>query len=144
MSESLQLAVETQIGMNWNYYIQLVEITIVIYDYLLTFDTEVERYWKQKTRFTFATTLFYVNRYFNLLGLIPATLFDFWPEFILHHMGCLALNVYHWGYIFLVSSVIDGNSFFQLHLASKVIEKVDYASPLINQVGCADIISGQQ
>ncbi|KAJ3929086.1 MAG: hypothetical protein NXY57DRAFT_1041093 [Lentinula lateritia] len=165
MSESLQLAVETQIGMNWNYYIQLVEITIVIYDYLLTFDTEVERYWKQKTRFTFATALFFVNRYLNFLGLIPAILFDFWPEFILHHMGCLALNVYHWGYIFLVSSVIDilfiiriyaiyGCSRrialylsvlqFQLHLASKVIEKIDYASPLIDQVGCADIISGQQ
>ncbi|GAW06353.1 hypothetical protein LENED_008271 [Lentinula edodes] len=187
MSESLQLAVETQIEMNWNYYVQLVESTIVIYDYLLTFDAEVERYWKQKTRFTFATTLFYVNRYLNLLGLIPIILFDFWPSFILHHTGsvqlvimdkftnknlarCLALNVYHWGYIFLVSSVIDvlfiiriyaiygcsrrialylsvlqvcvaGNSFFQLHLASKVIEKVDYASPLINQVGCADIIS---
>ncbi|KAJ3854969.1 hypothetical protein EV368DRAFT_80110 [Lentinula lateritia] len=124
MSESLQLAVETQIGMNWNYYIELVESTIVIYDYLLTFDTEVERYWKQETRFSFATTLFYMNRYLNLLGLIPVILFDFWPNFILHHKGlvlisyngqihgqnlarCLALNVYHWGYIFLVASVID-------------------------------------
>ncbi|KAJ3811152.1 hypothetical protein F5876DRAFT_76082 [Lentinula aff. lateritia] len=187
MSESLQLAVETQIGMNWNYYIELVESTIVIYDYLLTFDTEVERYWKQETRFSFATTLFYMNRYLNLLGLIPVILFDFWPNFILHHKGlvlisyngqihgqnlarCLALNVYHWGYIFLVASVIDvlfiiriyaiygcsrrivlylsvlqvcvaGNSFFQLYLASKAIEKVDYTSPLIDQVGCADIIS---
>ncbi|KAJ3895837.1 hypothetical protein GG344DRAFT_61763 [Lentinula edodes] len=149
MSESLQLAIETQIGMNWNHYIQLVESTIVIYDYLLTFDTEVELYWKQRTRFTFATTLFYVNRYFNLLGLIPATLFDFWPEFIVHHMVNVLLSMFITGVIFFwfrpSSTVcVAGNSFFQLHLASKVIEKVDYASPLINQVGCADIISGQQ
>ncbi|KAH7869758.1 uncharacterized protein C8R40DRAFT_1073878 [Lentinula edodes] len=80
MSESLQLAVETQIEMNWNYYVQLVESTIVIYDYLLTFDAEVERYWKQKTRFTFATTLFYFYSasYDVLLSMFITGVIFFW------------------------------------------------------------------
>ncbi|KAJ3782753.1 hypothetical protein GGU10DRAFT_231914, partial [Lentinula aff. detonsa] len=51
---------------------------IVVYDYFLTLGAEIERYWGSRT--TVTTTLFYVNRYSIILGLIPQILFDFWPE----------------------------------------------------------------
>ncbi|KIK57205.1 hypothetical protein GYMLUDRAFT_173063, partial [Collybiopsis luxurians FD-317 M1] len=53
---------------------------IVIYDYLLTFDLEVERFWKSQSTLGLASILFYINRYLPLFGLIPITLFFFWPE----------------------------------------------------------------
>ncbi|KAJ3980522.1 hypothetical protein F5890DRAFT_1477655 [Lentinula detonsa] len=61
---------------------------------------EIEQYWGSRT--TVTTTLFYVNRYSIILGLIPQILFDFWPEPILRLRG--------WGYIFLIILIIDSIS----------------------------------
>ncbi|PPQ87416.1 hypothetical protein CVT25_008112 [Psilocybe cyanescens] len=44
---------------------------ILYYDYILTFRDEYNLYWTSKTRFSFATVLFYLNRYATILGHIP-------------------------------------------------------------------------
>ncbi|KAK6992641.1 hypothetical protein R3P38DRAFT_2802204 [Favolaschia claudopus] len=49
---------------------------VFYYDYLLTFGTEVSRYWG--TRLTWASFLFYLNRYVSLFGTIPVILQFFW------------------------------------------------------------------
>jgi len=44
-----------------NYMFQTSNYVLYIYDHMLTFDEEVEKIWKQP--FTFASLLFYINRY---------------------------------------------------------------------------------
>ncbi|KAJ3841571.1 hypothetical protein F5878DRAFT_6877, partial [Lentinula raphanica] len=55
---------------------------ILVYDYLLTLDIEIERFWKRDTR-RIASVLFFINRYLSLVGNIPLVLFFFWTEPIL-------------------------------------------------------------
>ncbi|KAJ3827368.1 hypothetical protein F5880DRAFT_1452749, partial [Lentinula raphanica] len=52
---------------------------ILVYDYLLTLDIEIERFWKRDTR-RIASVLFFINRYLSLVGNIPLVLFFFWTE----------------------------------------------------------------
>ncbi|GAW06807.1 hypothetical protein LENED_008757 [Lentinula edodes] len=86
MSEPLTTA-EIQIQVNWNHYMELIEFVILAYDYLLTFDLEIERFWKRDTK-RLAAILFFVNRYLTLLGNIPFVLF-FRPGLILRYRDIL-------------------------------------------------------
>ncbi|KAJ3770474.1 hypothetical protein FB446DRAFT_705414 [Lentinula raphanica] len=69
---------------NWNHYVELMEFVILVYDYLLTLDMEIERFWKRDTK-RLASVLFFVNRYLSLVGNIPLVLFFFWPGPILRY-----------------------------------------------------------
>ncbi|KAF9525425.1 hypothetical protein CPB83DRAFT_818587 [Crepidotus variabilis] len=62
---------------DYTYYIGLVSITILYYDYCLTFAIELERMWRRSS-FSLAVVLFYVNRYVNIFGHIPVMLEFFW------------------------------------------------------------------
>ncbi|KAJ3914912.1 hypothetical protein F5877DRAFT_49576 [Lentinula edodes] len=59
-------------------------LVILAYDYLLTFDLEIERFWKRDTK-RLAAILFFVNRYLTLLGNIPFVLLFFRPGLILRY-----------------------------------------------------------
>ncbi|KAJ3877263.1 hypothetical protein F5051DRAFT_453202 [Lentinula edodes] len=83
MSEPLTTA-EIQIQVNWNHYMELIEFVILAYDYLLTFDLEIERFWKRDTK-RLAAILFFVNRYLTLLGNVPFVLLFFRPGLILRY-----------------------------------------------------------
>ncbi|KAJ4498575.1 hypothetical protein C8R41DRAFT_916493 [Lentinula lateritia] len=83
MSEPLTTA-EIQIQVNWNHYLELIEFVILAYDYLLTFDLEIERFWKRDTK-RLAAILFFVNRYLTLLGNVPFVLLFFRPGLILRY-----------------------------------------------------------
>ncbi|KAJ3866765.1 hypothetical protein EV359DRAFT_79237 [Lentinula novae-zelandiae] len=83
MSEPLTTA-EIQIQVNWNHYLELAEFVILAYDYLLTFDLEIERFWKRDTK-RLAAILFFVNRYLTLLGNVPFVLLFFRPGLILRY-----------------------------------------------------------
>ncbi|KAJ7728693.1 hypothetical protein DFH07DRAFT_757192 [Mycena maculata] len=49
---------------------------LLFYDYFLTLNWEVSRYWGSKL--AFANVLFYLNRYGTLFGTIPVVLQYFW------------------------------------------------------------------
>ncbi|KAJ3755719.1 hypothetical protein EV360DRAFT_85633 [Lentinula raphanica] len=88
-------AAEIQIQVNWNHYVELMEFAfgfkvILVYDYLLTLDLEIERFWKRDTK-RLASVLFFVNRYLSLVGNIPLMLFFFWPEPILRYHNASTL-----------------------------------------------------
>jgi len=51
-------------------------VGILLYDYCLTFDTEVERCWG--ARLNWALALFYLNRYLVLFGHVPVMMELFW------------------------------------------------------------------
>ncbi|KAJ3711448.1 hypothetical protein DFJ43DRAFT_1044372 [Lentinula guzmanii] len=88
-------AANIQIQVNWDHYVELIEFVILIYDYLLTFDIEIERFWKRDTK-RFASILFFRNRDMTLLGNIPLVLLFFWPEPVLryHYAILFVLRMY--------------------------------------------------
>ncbi|OCH91655.1 hypothetical protein OBBRIDRAFT_872046 [Obba rivulosa] len=53
-------------------YSTVVPIAILCYDYCLTFATEMESFWSRKI--SWASVLFFLNRYVSLLGTIPTVL----------------------------------------------------------------------
>ncbi|KAJ7205331.1 hypothetical protein B0H12DRAFT_457149 [Mycena haematopus] len=68
MTESLSDdAIQQQIEI-WRHLI-FVPFTIVVYEYILTFQLEVSRYWG--TGLTWGTAFFYLNRYSALFGTVP-------------------------------------------------------------------------
>ncbi|OCH84210.1 hypothetical protein OBBRIDRAFT_839875 [Obba rivulosa] len=58
-------------GVQANRYSALAGFVVLYYDYCLTFHDEVERFWKGFA-FSWGSALFFINRYFSLLGPIPA------------------------------------------------------------------------
>ncbi|KAJ7728700.1 hypothetical protein DFH07DRAFT_850965 [Mycena maculata] len=88
-------AAEIQSQLNSNYYFNIISFTLLFYDYFLTLDWEISRYWG--TPFSWPSTLFFLNRYGTLLGNIPVVIQYFWslestPQKI---MVCLHLESYH-------------------------------------------------
>ncbi|KIK54901.1 hypothetical protein GYMLUDRAFT_249092 [Collybiopsis luxurians FD-317 M1] len=72
-------AQDAQVQMNWERYAWVVQIVILIYDWLITLDREVELFWKHDRK-RLPAILFFVNRYLSLLGSIPTSVLYFWPE----------------------------------------------------------------
>ncbi|KAH7912631.1 hypothetical protein BJ138DRAFT_1100129 [Hygrophoropsis aurantiaca] len=64
---------------NANTIVPLISYSILIYDYLLTFSVEVERFWRRPT-LSWAYVLFFANRYINLVGHIPVAAKTFWAS----------------------------------------------------------------
>jgi hypothetical protein len=50
---------------------------LLFYDYFLTFEWEVSRYWA-RPNLSWATIFFFLNRYGTLLGNIPVVIQNFW------------------------------------------------------------------
>ncbi|KAJ3879482.1 hypothetical protein F5051DRAFT_502515, partial [Lentinula edodes] len=69
---------------NWYHCVEWAQFGIVIYEYLITLDLEVERFWKRKTK-GLGSVLFYVNRYLTLLGNIGIIVLFMSPELVLRH-----------------------------------------------------------
>ncbi|CAK5262451.1 unnamed protein product [Mycena citricolor] len=69
-------AADTQEQLNWNYYSSLVSFTLLYYDYVLTLEWEVARYWG--LRCTAPSVLFFLNRYGTLFGMVPVVMQNFW------------------------------------------------------------------
>ncbi|KAJ7260124.1 hypothetical protein C8J57DRAFT_1471769 [Mycena rebaudengoi] len=67
---------DIQSQLDSNYYLNAVAFTLLFYDYFLTLEWEVSRYWGSPL--TFPTVLFYANRYVTLFGNIPVVIQYFW------------------------------------------------------------------
>lgn len=52
------------------------ELALLYFDFFITFEREVSRYWG--TRLNFSTFLFYFNRYATFFGIIPVMFEYFW------------------------------------------------------------------
>ncbi|KAK0473746.1 hypothetical protein IW261DRAFT_675606 [Armillaria novae-zelandiae] len=76
MIESSSLSLEYQ-DLNVNYYVSLVALSILYYDYALTFGLEVSRFWVHRG-FSWAAFFFYLNRYLGIFGHIPVVVENFW------------------------------------------------------------------
>jgi len=87
-------AAEIQIQLNVSAYMCLVAFTLLYFDFFLTFPREVSRYWG--TRLTWATFLFYLNRYGVIFGTVPVIVEYFWTSESLSKSNyCPVLQTYH-------------------------------------------------
>ncbi|KAF7289753.1 hypothetical protein MIND_01348900 [Mycena indigotica] len=68
--------ITTQKQLNSAYYFHLVSFSLLFYDYFLTLDWEIERYWG--TQLTWPSFFYFVNRYGTLFGNIPVVIEYFW------------------------------------------------------------------
>ncbi|CAA7265559.1 unnamed protein product [Cyclocybe aegerita] len=62
-----------------NNYLAAAAFTILYYDYFLTFNSEYNRFWRTKG-LTWASSLFYLNRYLSLFGHVPVIVQYFWSS----------------------------------------------------------------
>ncbi|KAF9485255.1 hypothetical protein BDN70DRAFT_871667 [Pholiota conissans] len=77
---------------------------LLYYDYLLTLPTEVSRFWNSR-RLTWASSLFYGNRYISLIGHVPVMFQYFWTSPDLK--TCKALSSFH-QYLAVLIQIIVG------------------------------------
>ncbi|KAJ7885545.1 hypothetical protein B0H14DRAFT_2699239 [Mycena olivaceomarginata] len=68
---------DIQTELNSSYYLAAASFTLLFYDYFLTFEWEVSRYWA-RPNLSWATIFFFFNRYGTLLGNIPVVIQNFW------------------------------------------------------------------
>ncbi|KIK63031.1 hypothetical protein GYMLUDRAFT_41332 [Collybiopsis luxurians FD-317 M1] len=71
---------DVQIQMNWTHYVGLMQFVILVYDWLLTLDQEVELIWRRPSKTRLPVILFLFNRYLTLLGNIPVFVLFFWSK----------------------------------------------------------------
>ncbi|KAJ7245637.1 hypothetical protein B0H12DRAFT_1127396 [Mycena haematopus] len=99
-------AAQIQTQLNSNAYIDLVSFSILFYDFFLTLDWEIARYWG--TPLTWPNALFFANRYGTLLGNIPVVMEYFWSEESSAHKIkiCLGLESYHQYFIIVTQLIV--------------------------------------
>ncbi|KAJ7191504.1 hypothetical protein GGX14DRAFT_701584 [Mycena pura] len=84
-------------------YLEAAQFTLLFYDYLLTLDWEVSRYWR--AGISTPVVLFFANRYGTLLGNVPVLLMDFWTAPATHQI-CKVLCFYHEAFIVIMQIII--------------------------------------
>ncbi|KAK0489519.1 hypothetical protein EDD18DRAFT_1359413 [Armillaria luteobubalina] len=108
--DSSSLSLEYQ-DLNVNYYFSLVALSILYYDYALTFGLEVSRFWVHRG-FSWAAFFFYLNRYLGIFGHIPVAVEYFWTGYPSNkaqrrvNFRCLKLQMYHQYLVIVVQIVV--------------------------------------
>ncbi|KAJ7050357.1 hypothetical protein C8F01DRAFT_1377773 [Mycena amicta] len=100
--------VTIQKQLNSNYYFQLVSFSLLFYDYFLTLDWEVARYWGA-AQWTWPNIFYFANRYGTLVGNIPVVMQYFWstPPTARKLMVCKHLESYH-QYFIIATQLLVG------------------------------------
>ncbi|KIK66136.1 hypothetical protein GYMLUDRAFT_38652 [Collybiopsis luxurians FD-317 M1] len=102
-------AEDVQTQMNWVHYVGLMQFVVLVYDWLLTLDQEVELIWRRPFKTKLPVLLFFFNRYLTLLGNIPIFVLYFWSKPVNPHnpqLGARNLDFYLQSFIFVVQSNI--------------------------------------
>jgi len=103
-SDDILSPAEIQIQLNFNYYCAMIAFTILFYDYLLTFQWEVQRYWG--SRLSWSSFYFVFNRYFVMFGHIPVVMEYFWTTNATNKLKiCHSLQSYH-QYFAVISQIM--------------------------------------
>ncbi|TFK21188.1 hypothetical protein FA15DRAFT_672815 [Coprinopsis marcescibilis] len=89
-------------------YVVAVSLTILLYDYALTFCNEVNWIWRGPSRTSLTTILFFINRYFSLLVTPVLVAQYFWESSDSSRLPveCRTLTTFHYIAIFFSQSVM--------------------------------------
>ncbi|KAJ7429731.1 hypothetical protein B0H11DRAFT_2264934 [Mycena galericulata] len=101
---------QTEVNLNGMYYLNVIAFTLLFYDYFLTFEWEISRYWSSGSKISWPTVLFFLNRYGSLLGNIPVTFLGnftliFTPGQRLTKI-CIRLESYHQYFLIAIQLVV--------------------------------------
>ncbi|CAK5282549.1 unnamed protein product [Mycena citricolor] len=72
---------ELMLELNSNYSLSAISFAILFYDYFLTLQSEIERYWpraRHRWSWNWASILYFANRYGTLLGNVPVVVHYLW------------------------------------------------------------------
>lgn len=106
-SDNLDLsASDVMRGLLATQYYFLASIVVLYYDYFLTFEMEVQRFWTQRT-LSWASFFFYVNRYLSLLGHVIVATEYFSNDLSDSANSCQLLHTYH-QYFAIATQLIVG------------------------------------
>ncbi|ESK87060.1 hypothetical protein Moror_11941 [Moniliophthora roreri MCA 2997] len=72
--------VQYQEHLNVDAYLNLISFTLIYYEYFITLEIEVERYWAHWRTFSLASTIFFLNRYVAVFGHVPVIVQYFWTK----------------------------------------------------------------
>jgi len=100
-------SVDYQVRLNAESYLNLVSFVILYYDYALTLSMEVERFWTFQS-FTWASFLFFLNRYLSVVGHLPVFVEFFWttPDPAAKFNDCQYLQSYHQYFVLVLQLVV--------------------------------------
>ncbi|KAJ7466818.1 hypothetical protein B0H11DRAFT_2239687 [Mycena galericulata] len=93
---------DIQTEVNSTYYLNAIAFTLLFYDYFLTLEWEISRYWGSKI--TWPTVLFFLNRYGTLLGNIPVVIQTFWTTPSTPEKS--SLESYHQYFLIIIQVVV--------------------------------------
>ncbi|EIM84916.1 uncharacterized protein STEHIDRAFT_122850 [Stereum hirsutum FP-91666 SS1] len=85
-----------------NYAGTLIAFAILYYDYALTLINEITFFWPPKNRITWPSLLYFITRYFAILGHLPAFIASFVSEYNSKENFCHGVHTYHFIYIILI------------------------------------------
>ncbi|KAJ7886802.1 hypothetical protein B0H14DRAFT_2696799 [Mycena olivaceomarginata] len=99
----MSIDVRTQLEVNTNYFLNLVAFALLYYEYFITLELEVSRFWG--LRLNVPNVLFFANRYGMLLGTIPIVVQYFWTTEPTPHKHAI-LHVYHEWFAVVTQTII--------------------------------------
>ncbi|KAJ3840466.1 hypothetical protein F5878DRAFT_613122 [Lentinula raphanica] len=88
--------------MDLNTSLSIIAFTLLYYDYFLTIKKEVDLFWTFRS-LRWVTVMFYLTRYFSILGSIPVMFGHFWLG---HVATCMSLQTYHQYYALILQMFI--------------------------------------
>jgi len=98
---------------------------VLYYDYVLTFSTEYDQFWKHQTKLTPVNILFALNRYISLLGEIPIMFYQFGS---FDTKSCHLLQLYHQSFAVAAQCFVAGRLIAQARITVRVHE---YDHPML-------------
>ncbi|TBU26978.1 hypothetical protein BD311DRAFT_761376 [Dichomitus squalens] len=108
---------------------------ILYFDYTLTYSAEVERFWKG--RFSFASFIFYFNRYLALFGHIPV-LYEFYGTHKQEvSLLCSRVQMYHQLLAGITQVIVAGLQLFRIHALYHGNRRITSALSCLCLVCCA-------
>ncbi|KAF8146316.1 hypothetical protein K438DRAFT_1682430 [Mycena galopus ATCC 62051] len=132
---------------NLNIYFDLVAFSLLFYDFFLTSDVEISRYWDSPRKF--GTILFFSNHYVALFGNIPVVIQTLWttpssPEKI---MVCQHLEKYH-QYFIVVTQVLVGlillvRTYALYHGSNRVLTFMIFSAIAALSIGIWSTLTGE-
>ncbi|KAF7350147.1 hypothetical protein MVEN_01317100 [Mycena venus] len=152
--------IQIQLEINANYYLNLVAFSLLFYEFFLTFNLEVSRYWGLAP--TAPNVLFFLNRYGMLFGTVPIVFQYFWtttntPQKLasthtawrnrdLTCTRCETLHTYH-EWFAVVSQIIIGvmlilRTYALYERNRRVLGLMVFVSAGVIAVGAWSVISG--
>ncbi|EMD36262.1 hypothetical protein CERSUDRAFT_84347 [Gelatoporia subvermispora B] len=103
-TRAYDVATSTVYGAHVSRFCSLAAISILYYEFLATIPVEIEVIWPQVTP-SFASVLFFLNRYLVLLGSVP-TIFEFFGN--MGDLQCHRLESFHQYFVAITQAVVAG------------------------------------